>query len=34
MFPLRKIYTEQMFVLVRLQLHNHVDAWLVKHFKW
>jgi len=25
-FPLRKFYTEQMFVLVRMQLRNHVEC--------
>ena len=25
MFPVRKFYIEQMFVLVRMQFHNHVD---------
>ena len=32
-FPLRKFYTEQIFVLVSMQLRNHVDAQLVKRFK-
>ena len=30
---LRKFYTEQMFVLVRIQFHNHVDTQSVKRFK-
>ena len=33
MFPLRKFYTEQTFVLVRMQLRNHVDTQTVKRFK-
>jgi len=33
-FPLRKFCTEQMFVLVRMQLRNHADTQLVKRFKW
>jgi len=32
-FSLRKIYTEQTLVLVRMQLHNLVDTQLVKRFK-
>jgi len=32
-FPLRKFDTEQMFVLVRMQLRKHVDAQPVKRFK-
>jgi len=32
-FPLRKFYTERMFVLVRMQLRNHVDARAEKAFK-
>jgi len=32
-FPLRKFYTEQMLVLVSMQLRDHVDAQLVKRFK-
>jgi len=31
--PLRKIYTPQMFILVRMQLRNHVNTWAVKRFK-
>jgi len=30
---LRKIYTEQMLLLVRMQLRNHVDTQLLKRFK-
>jgi len=30
---LRKMYTKQMFVLVRMQLRTHVDAQAVKGFK-
>jgi len=26
MFPLRKFYTKQMFVLLRIELRNHVDT--------
>jgi len=33
MFPLRKFYTEQIFVLVSMQLRNYVDTQLVKRFK-
>jgi len=29
----RKFYTEQMFVLVRMQFHNHVDTQTVKRFE-
>jgi len=29
-FPLRKSYIEQMFVLVNMQLRNHVDTQLVE----
>jgi len=29
----KKIYTEIMFVLVRVQFHNHVDTQPVKRFK-
>jgi len=29
-FPLRKFYTEQTFVLVHMQLCNHVDKQTVK----
>jgi len=32
-FPLRQFDTEQMFVLVRMQLRKHVDAQPVKRFK-
>jgi len=32
-FPLRKFYTEQMFVLVLMQLGNHVDTQPLKRFK-
>ena len=32
MFPVKKLYIEQMFVLVRMQFHNHVDTQLVKRF--
>ena len=32
-FPLRKFCTEQMFVLVCMQLRNHTDTKSVKHFK-
>ena len=32
-FPLRKFYTAQMFVLVRMRLRNHADAHTVKRFK-
>jgi len=32
-FPLRKFYTEQMFVLVRMELRKHVNTQLVKRFK-
>jgi len=32
-FPLRKFYTEQMFVLVRIQLRTQVGAQPVKRFK-
>ena len=35
-FPLRKFYTEQMFVLLRtkrMQLCNHTDTQTVKRFK-
>jgi len=31
--PLRKFYTEQMFVLVRIQLRIHVDTQPMKRFK-
>jgi len=27
------MYTKQMFVLVRMQLRNHVNTWAVKRFK-
>jgi len=30
--PVRKFYIEQMFVLVHMQFHNHVDTQPVKHF--
>jgi len=30
-FPIRKFYTEQIFVFVRMR--NHVYTQLVKHFK-
>ena len=33
MFPLRKFYTEQLFVLVSMQLRNHVDTRPVQRFK-
>ena len=33
LFPLRKFYTEQIFVSVSMELRNHVGAQLVKHFK-
>ena len=33
MFPLRKFYTEQIFVLLRMQLRKHSDAQPVKRFK-
>ena len=29
MFPVRKFNIEQMFVLVRMQFHNHVDLWFL-----
>jgi len=32
-FPVRKFYIEQMFVLVRIQFHNHVDTQPVKRFE-
>jgi len=32
-FPLRKFYTKQMFILVCMQLLNHADAQPVKRFK-
>ena len=32
-FPLRKFYTKRMFVLVRMQLRNHVDTQPVERFK-
>jgi len=32
-FPLRKFYTEQMFVSVRMQVQNHVQMQLVKRHK-
>ena len=33
MYAPRKFYTEQMFVLVRVQLRNHVKTQPLKHFK-
>ena len=36
MFPLRKLYAEQMFVLLRterMQLRNHADTQTVKRFQ-
>jgi len=35
-FPLRKFYTEQMFVSARMQQRNHVDTQTVKRIsvKW
>jgi len=33
-FPLRKFNTEQIFVLVHIQLCNHVHTQRVKRFKW
>jgi len=30
---LRKMYTKHMFVLVRMQLRNHVNTWAVKRLK-
>jgi len=32
-FPLRKLYTEQILVLVRMQLRNHVDTQPVMRFQ-
>jgi len=32
-FPLRKLCTEQMLVLVRMQLRNYVDTQPMKRFK-
>jgi len=32
-FPARQFYTEQMFVLVRMELNNRVDAQPMKRFK-
>jgi len=32
-FPLRKLYTEQIFVLVRVQLRNHACTQPVKRLK-
>ena len=29
----KEMYTKQMFVLVRMQLRNHVNTWAVKRFK-
>jgi len=34
MFPVRKFYTEQMFVLVRMQFHNHVDQLCPTRGPW
>ena len=31
-FPVRKLYILQMFALVRMQFHNHVDTQPVKRF--
>jgi len=31
--PVRKFYIEQMFPLVRMQFHNHVDTKPVKRFE-
>jgi len=31
--PVRKFYILQMFALVRMHFHNHVDTQSVKHFK-
>ena len=31
--PVRKFYIEQIFVLVRMQFHNHVDTQPVKRFE-
>jgi len=31
--PVRKFYIEQMFVLVRMKFHNHVDTQPVKHLE-
>ena len=33
MFHLKKLHSEQMFVLVRMQLRNHADTQLLKRFK-
>ena len=33
MFPARQFYTEQMFVLVRMELNNRVDVQPMKRFK-
>ena len=32
-FPLRKFYTEQIFILVSMQLRNHVETQPLKRFK-
>jgi len=32
-FPLRNFHIEQIFLLVRMQLLNHVDTQTVKQFK-
>ena len=33
MFPLKKIHTEQIFVVVGIQLLSHVDTQTLKRFK-
>jgi len=33
MFHLKNLHSEQMFVLVRMQLRNHADTQLLKRFK-
>jgi len=33
LFPPRKFYTEQMYVLLRTQLRSHVDTQPVKRYK-